>query len=382
MNSVESVINFIQKTFNTEGLIPLHAPYFGGNEKKYLEETINSTFVSSVGAFVDLFEQKIAEYTGVKYAVACVNGTNALQMAMIVTGVERNDEVLSQALTFIATANAISYIGAHPIFIDVDRDTMGMSPTALKRYLEKNVEKKSDGSSYNKISGRKIKACIPMHTFGFPCRIDELATICEEWNIVLIEDAAESLGSFYKDKHTGAFGTIGTFSFNGNKTITCGGGGALITNNEALATRAKHLTTQAKVPHPWRFRHDEIGYNFRMPNLNAALACAQLELLDKILINKRELAILYKQFFETTEFQFVTEILYSKANYWLNTIILKNETERDEFLNRTNSQKVMTRPIWDLMSSLPMFVHCQNDNLENSKWLAERVVNIPSSYRP
>lgn len=381
MNSTESTINFIRKTFNTEDFIPLHAPYFGGNEKKYLEETIDSTFVSSVGAFVDLFEQKMAEYTGAKYAVACVNGTNALQMAMIVTGVERDDEVLSQALTFIATANAISYIGACPVFIDVDRDTMGMSPVALKNFLEQNAEKKSDGFTYNKISGRKIKACIPMHTFGLSCRIDEIADICREWNIVLIEDTAESLGSFYKDKHTGRFGAIGIFSFNGNKTITCGGGGALITDDEDLAKRAKHLTTQAKVPHPWKFRHDEIGYNFRMPNLNAALACAQMEQLDKILANKRELAELYKQFFASTEIQFVTEPENSKANYWLNAIVLKDEETRDKFLEQTNSQKVMTRPIWDLMSSLPMFTHCQTDGLENSKWLEQRVVNIPSSCR-
>lgn len=381
MSQTQEVIDFIRKTFRSEEFIPLHAPHFAGNEKKYLLETIDSTFVSSVGAFVDLFEQKLASYTGAKYAVACVNGTNALQMAMIVTGVQREEEVLSQALTFIATANAISYIGAYPVFIDVDRSTMGMSADALRNFLEQYAEKNSDGFTYNKTSGRKIKACIPMHTFGFPCLIEEIAAICKEWNIVLIEDAAESLGSFYKDKHTGTFGVIGTFSFNGNKTITCGGGGALITDDEALAKRAKHLTTQAKVPHPWKFRHDEIGYNFRMPNLNAALACAQLEQLDTILANKRALADLYKAFFTGTPYQFITEPEHSKANYWLNTIILKDEKERDEFLEQTNSQKVMTRPIWDLMSSLSMFEHCQSDDLFNSKWLEERVVNIPSSVR-
>lgn len=383
MNTIDQTISFIRKTFGSENdFIPLHAPYFGGNEKKYLNETIDSTFVSSVGAFVNLFEEKMAQYTGAKYAVACVNGTNALHIAMILCGVKQDDEVLSQSLTFIATANAISYIGAKPVFIDVDKDTMGMSPDALRNFLENNAEKKSDGFTYNKTTGRKIAACITMHTFGLPLRIDEIAAICQEWNIDLIEDAAESLGSFYEGKHTGVFGKIGVFSFNGNKTITCGGGGALITDDEELAKRAKHLTTQAKIPHPWKFRHDDIGYNYRMPNLNAALACAQLEQLDKILQNKRELAEKYQNFFAETKFTFVTEPENSKSNYWLNALILENEEERDVFLTQTNEKGVMTRPIWDLMSSLPMFENCQNDGLENSKWLEERVVNIPSSYRP
>lgn len=381
MTSAEKTISFIRETFGTTDFIPLHAPYFGGNEKKYLHETIDSTFVSSVGAFVNLFEEKMAEYTVSKYAVACVNGTNALHMAMLVCGVKRDDEVLSQALTFIATANAISYIGANPVFIDVDRDTMGMSPDALKNFLEKFGEKKADGFTYNKSTGKRISACVPMHTFGLPLRIDEIVAICNEWNIALIEDAAESLGSYYKGKHTGVYGKIGVFSFNGNKTITCGGGGALITDDEELARKAKHLTTQAKIPHPWKFRHDEVGYNYRMPNLNAALACAQLEQLDKILKNKRELAKKYKAFFVETSYQFVEEPENSKANYWLNALILKDKVERDEFLKATNEAAVMTRPIWDLMSSLPMFEACQNDGLQNSKWLEERVVNIPSSYR-
>lgn len=381
--TIQNTIRFIRNIFNSEAdFIPLHAPYFGGNEKKYLIETIDSTFVSSVGAFVNLFEEKMAEYTGAKYVIACVNGTNALHMAMLVCGVVKNDEVLSQALTFIATANAISYIGAKPVFIDVDRDTMGMSPKSLQNFLEKFAEKKEDGFTYNKFTGRRISVCIPMHTFGLPLRIDEIAAICKDWNITLIEDAAESLGSYYKGKHTGVFGKMGVFSFNGNKTITCGGGGAIITDDEQLARKVKHLTTQAKIPHPWKFRHDEVGYNYRMPNLNAALACAQLEQLDEILKNKRELAEKYKAFFVETSYQFVEEPENSKANYWLNALILKDEVERDEFLKATNEAGVMTRPIWDLMSSLPMFEACQNDGLGNSKWLEERVVNIPSSYRP
>ena len=382
MDSIDKTISFIQDTFHTKDFIPLHAPYFGGNEKKYLNETIDSTFVSSVGAFVNKFEEDFAKFIGSKFAVACVNGTNSLHIALILAGVKSEDEVLSQSLTFIATANAISYIGAQSVFIDVDRDTMGMSPKALQSFLEKFGQKREDGFTYNIKTGKKIAACVPMHTFGFPLRIEELAEICKNWNIFLVEDAAESLGSYYKSKHTGTFGKIGVFSFNGNKTITCGGGGALITDDEELAKRAKHLTTQAKIPHAWKFSHDEIGYNYRMPNLNAALACAQLEQLDKILANKRELAEKYKSFFSETDYHFVTELADTKANYWLNALILPSDEERDEFLRRTNEAGVMTRPIWDLMSSLPMFENFQNDGLENSKWLEERVVNIPSSFRP
>lgn len=379
---INNTVSFIRKAFGSEeDFIPLHVPYFGGNEKKYLNETIDSTFVSSVGAFVNRFEEELAQYTGAKFAVACVNGTNALHMALLVCGVEREDEVLSQSLTFIATANAISYIGAKPVFIDVDKETMGLSPRALQDFLEHFGELKADGFTYNTSTGKRIAACIPMHTFGFPARIDEIEAICTKWNIALIEDAAESLGSYYKGKHTGVFGKVGVFSFNGNKTITCGGGGALITDDEELAKKAKHLTTQAKIPHQWKFRHDDIGYNYRMPNLNAALACAQLEQLDEILENKRALALKYKAFFADSPIRFFSEQPDSKANYWLNAIILPNEEERDVFLRTTNEKGVMTRPIWDLISSLPMFENCQNDGLENSKWFEQRVVNIPSSYR-
>ncbi len=382
MQDIQKTVEFIRSTFNTTEFIPLHAPYFGGNEKKYLNECIDSTFVSSVGAFVDQFEKEIANYTGVKYAVACVNGTNALHMSMLVCGVQPEDEVISQALTFIATANAISYIGAQAVFVDVDKDTMGMSPSALLNFLNTHAEKKSDGFTYNKTTGKRISACIPMHTFGFPLRIKEIIDICKEWNIALIEDAAESLGSYCDGQHTGTFGKLGVFSFNGNKTITSGGGGAIITNDEALAKAAKHLTTQAKMPHKWEFRHDAIGYNYRMPNINAALACAQLEQLNTILVSKRKLAKEYDAFFKNTNIQFVTEPKGTKANYWLNAVILENKEQRDAFLTETNNQSVMTRPIWDLMSSLPMFDKCQNDGLENSLWLADRVVNIPSSFRP
>lgn len=381
MSTFNNIISFIKSQFPNQGFIPLHEPRFNGNEKKYLNECIDSTFVSSVGKFVDEFELKLAEYTGAKYAVACVNGTNALHVAMLVAGVKPKDEVITQALSFIATANAISYCNASPVFIDVDKDTLGMSPKSLELFLEKNAIVKADGFAYNKTTNKKIAACVPMHTFGFPCRIDEIAVLCKKWNIALIEDAAESIGSYYQNQQTGTFGEMGVFSFNGNKTITCGGGGAIITNDEALAKQLKHLTTQAKVPHRWEFVHDHIGYNYRMPNINAALALAQLEQLDKFIENKRHLANQYADFFSQTNITFVKEAKDSKANYWLNCIVLENKQQRDEFLEISNNNGVMTRPVWELMINLPMFVHCEKDKLANSKWLADRLVNIPSSVR-
>jgi perosamine synthetase len=378
----ESIVAFIKDQFPDQDQIPLHVPYFGGNEKKYLLDTIDSTFVSSIGAYVDKFEDLICEITGARHAVAAVNGTNALHLAMVVCGTKQGDEVLTQALTFIATCNAISYTGAKPVFIDVDKDTMGMSPSALSNFLEMNAEKREDGFTYNKNTGRKISTCLPMHTFGIPLRIDEIATICASWNIVLIEDSAESLGSFFYGKHTGTIGKASAFSFNGNKTVTCGGGGVVITNDSELAKKAKHLSTQAKVAHPWEFYHDETGYNYRMPNLNAALACAQLEQLPVFLENKRNLAHQYQAFFEQMDITTQREMPGSKANYWLNAIILGDVEERNSFLEYSNANGVVTRPIWQLMNRLPMFSGCEQDSLENSSWLADRVVNIPSSFRP
>lgn len=374
-------IRFIRETFKEpEAFIPLHAPYFGGNEKKYLLDTIDSTFVSSVGAYVNRFEEMMQEITGAKYAIATTNGTTALHLALIVAGVKRDEEVITQPLTFVATANAITHAQGIPVFVDVDKDTMGLSPKALEDFLAANAEVK-DGVCINKTTGRRIGACVPMHTFGFPCRIDDIAAICERYNIALVEDAAESLGTYYKSKHTGNFGLVAAFSFNGNKTVTCGGGGAIITNDEKLAQHAKHLSTTAKIPHPYEFVHDEVGYNYRMPNLNAAVACAQLEQLQQILDNKRVLADTYKNYFAGTDIQFVTEAVDGKANYWLNTVVLKGLDARDAFLKATNDNKVMTRPIWKLMNKLVMYQHCQCGPLENSQWLEDRVVNIPSSYR-
>lgn len=376
----KQVVEFIRELYNTNDFIPLHEPKFIGNEKKYLEECIDSTFVSSVGKFVDLFEQKISEYTGAKYAVVTVNGTEALHIALLLSNIERNDEVITQPLTFIATANAISYLGAHPVFIDVDRETLGMSPEKLENFLSKNTKIRNN-FCFNKISKRYIKACVPVHTFGHPVRIDEIKIICDKYKLILIEDAAESIGSLYRDKHTGTFGKLGILSFNGNKTITTGGGGMIITDDEELAKQAKHITTQAKVPHKWEYIHDMVGYNYRMPNINAALGVAQLENLNKFIKNKRELSVIYKNFFRKTGIEFFTEPKNAFSNYWLNVTILKDKNERDKFLEYTNSNGVMTRPAWRLMNKLEIFKQCQRGNLENSEWLEDRLVNIPSSVR-
>jgi len=377
----KQTLDYIKSQFPSQEFIPLHEPRFNGNEKKYLIDCIDSTFVSSVGKYVDDFEKQLAAYTGAKYAVACVNGTAALHMAMIVGGVQKNDIVITQPLSFIATCNAIAYIGASHLFIDVDLDTLGLSPDKLKSYLTEFTEKKSDGYSYHKTTGQKIAAVIPMHTFGHPCKIDEIETICNDYNISLIEDAAESIGSWYKNKHTGTFGKVGTFSFNGNKTITSGGGGAIVTNDEALAKRTKYLTTQAKVPHRWDFVHDEIGYNYRMPNINAALMVAQVEQLDGFLKSKRELASSYQSHFAGTDIQFVNEPEHSRSNYWLCAILLKDKNTRDEFLQYTNDNGVMTRPVWRLMNKLVMFKDAMHGNLDNSELIENRLVNIPSSAR-
>lgn len=379
--SYKKIIDFIHELYGTQEFIPLSVPKFIGNEKKYLEECIDTTFVSSVGKFVDRFEEDMARYTGAKKAVVCVSGTNALHIAMILVGVERDDEVLTQALTFIATCNAISYIGAHPVFIDVDKETMGLSAKAVKEWLSNNSEQKN-GQCYNKKTGRRIKACVPMHTFGHPVVIDELAETCAEYHIELVEDAAESIGSLYKGKHTGTYGKIGCLSFNGNKTITTGGGGMMLFNDEELGKYAKHITTQAKVPHRWEFKHDHIGYNYRMPNINAALGCAQLENLDKYIADKRNTAQQYIDFFKGIDgINFFKEPENCFSNYWLNVVILKDRNAQQEFLQYTNDHGVMTRPIWELMNRLPMFENCENDGLKNTIWFADRVVNIPSSVR-
>lgn len=377
---MQSVVKFIKQTFNTDNFIPLHEPKFIGNEKKYLNDCIDSTFVSSVGKYVDLFEREFASYIGSKYAIAAMNGTAALHIALVLANVKANDEVITQPLTFVATCNAISYCGAKPIFVDVDIDTMGMSPNSLKKFLEENCEVKNN-NCINKTTSNIVKACVPMHTFGHSCKIDEIVKICDEWHITLVEDAAESLGSYYKGKHTGTFGKIGAFSFNGNKIITSGGGGVIVTDDEKLAKKAKHLTTTAKAPHSYEYVHNEIGYNYRLPNINAALLVAQLEQLDKFLNSKRNLAVKYKDFFSGQGIKFIQEPKNSKSNYWLQAVMLDNRQQRDDFLTFTNKHGIMTRPIWRLMSELEMFKDCQKYNLVNAKYLEQRVVNIPSSVR-
>lgn len=379
-NAINSTISFIKEQYKTENFIPLHVPSFGGNEKKYLIETIDSTFVSSVGAYVDQFEVMMQNITSTKRAVAVVNGTAAIQVALRLIGVKPDDEVLTQALTFVATANAIAYQNATPVFLDVDLDTMGLSPKSVTLFLEEFGDLREDGC-YNKKTGKKISACLPMHTFGFPVHLDELIEICEKWKIPVLEDAAESLGSEYKGKSTGSFGKLGAFSFNGNKIVTCGGGGAIVTNDAKLGEKGKYLTTTAKIPHPYEYVHDEMGYNFRMPNLNAALACAQLEQLGDFLENKRQLAKEYESFFASNGVKFRTETPDTKANYWLMCVELENKMDRDLFLKATNDNNVMTRPIWQLMYRLPMYSNCQRDKQVNAEFLEERIVNIPSSVR-
>lgn len=380
MKHIKDTISFIQDSFKSTEFIPLHAPFFGGNEKKYIIETIDTTFVSSVGAYVDQFEEMISSITNTKKSVAVVNGTAGIQVALRLVGVSTGDEVITQALTFVATANAIAYNGASPIFLDVDLDTMGLSPNAVSRFLEEFGDLRDEGC-FNKKTGNKISACLPMHTFGFPIHLDELKAVCDAWKIPIVEDAAESLGSEYKNQPTGSIGEMGVFSFNGNKIVTCGGGGAIVTNNEILGNKGKYLTTTAKVPHAYEFFHDEIGFNFRMPNLNAALACAQLEQLNDFLENKRSLATDYINFFDNSGIKFRTETPNTKANYWLMCVELENQKERDLFLAETNAAKVMTRPIWQLMYRLPMYQHCQRDEQLNAQFLEERIVNIPSSVR-
>ena len=376
----KELITFFRDRFHTNEFIPLHIPHFNGNEKKYLEHCIDSTYVSSVGPFVDKFEELMNTITQTKKTIAVVNGTAGLQVALRLVGVEKDTEVITQALTFVATANAIVYNNAHPVFLDVDIDTMGLSPKAVRIFLEEFGELREKGC-YNKKTGRKIAACMPMHTFGFPVHLDELIKVCKEWGIPLVEDAAECLGSEYKGKPTGSFGEVGVFSFNGNKIVTSGGGGAIVTNNSELGARAKFLTTTAKEPHPYEYVHNELGYNYRMPNVNAALACAQLEQLSVFLESKRNLAKEYQDFFKEKGINFRTETINTKANYWLMCVELENKKERDLFLEETNSAQVMTRPIWQLMIRLPMYKDCQKDEQVNALFLEERIINIPSSVR-
>lgn len=406
------VIEFIRSLYPNRDFIPLHEPHFGGNEKKYLTDCIDSTFVSSVGKYVDKFEEMIRDFTGAKYAIATVNGTAALHVALKLAGVGYGDLVITQPLTFIATCNAISYCGAEPVFIDIDRKTLGLSADALETWFSTNAVvdeidgkpqcflKESSTNSHQftrinklkepqlvKISGnlwteKRISACVPMHSFGHPCEIDRIVGICSRYHIPVVEDSAESIGSYYKGQHTGTFGKLGVLSFNGNKTITTGGGGMILTNDDDLGKLAKHITTTAKVPHPWKFEHDMVGFNYRLPNVNAAIGCAQMEKLPEILENKRSTARAYQDYFAGIDgIAYASEPKESISNYWLNVILLNSLEERESFLQQTNDNKVMTRPAWILMNELNMLKESMSGDMSVSNEISDRLVNIPSSVR-
>ena len=374
------VIEAIQSVIGA-GPKALHEPIFAGNEWEYLKECLDSTFVSSVGKFVDRFENDLARYTGANYAVATVNGTSALHIALKLAGVVSGDEVLIPALTFVATANAVVFCNAVPHFVDSEESTLGIDVTKLRRYLRVNT-KFVDGLCVNTLSGRIIRAVVPMHTFGHPVDMDSLMDLASEFNLALVEDAAESLGSTYKGAQTGTMGKLGVLSFNGNKTITTGGGGAILTNDPELARQAKHLTTTAKLPHAWEYRHDEVGFNYRMPNINAALGCAQLEQLPQFLTSKRDLFLRYQEAFKKVGgVHLMSEPKDCLSNYWLQTIILveNNSVHRDTILAATISAGYMTRPTWVLINELTPFLKMPSMDLSGSSSLSKRAINIPSS---
>lgn len=380
--NLHGIIEAIQTVLPKDGKpVALHEPCFSGNEWTYVKECLDTGWVSSAGKFVGKFEKMLVDFTGVKHAVAVVNGTAALHICLKLVGVERGDEVLVPALTFVATANAVSYCGAIPHFVDSEQKTLGLAPEKLSNYLHDIAEVRGDGC-FNRATGRRIKAVIPMHTFGHPVDLDPLIKICARYKLDIVEDAAESIGSYYKGRHTGSMGKMSVLSFNGNKTITIGGGGAILTNEEELGKRARHLTTTAKTPHKWAFTHDCIGYNYRLPNINAALGCAQLEELPGFLKNKRKLAEKYKKAFEDIDgVRFFTEPDFAKSNYWLNVLLLDEifSDKRDILLEMTNSAGIMTRPAWTLMHRLPMFTGCPKMDLSVAESLERSLINIPSS---
>ena len=378
---LDALYNVLQK--KDDHFISLHEPLFGGNEWNYVRECLDTGWVSSVGKFVDRFENELAIYTGAKRAIAVVNGTAALHICLKLIGIEVGDEVLIPTMTFVATANAVSYCGGIPHFVDSDEQTLGVDPQKLGNYLDSISEIKSEGC-WNRLTGRWIKAVIPVHAFGHPVDLDALDKVCQHFKLTLIEDAAESLGSFYKDRHTGNWGKVSAISFNGNKILTTGAGGAILTQDDSLADLAKHITTTAKLPHKWAFNHDQVGYNYRMPNLNAALGCAQLEQLPEFLIKKRKLANKYAQVFQEIEgIKFFTEPDFAQSNYWLNLLLLDENyaEQRDQLLEITNRNGIMTRPTWTLMHYLPMFKDCPRMDLSKAESLERRIINIPSSAK-
>ena len=380
MSLAQKIITAIQNAIGRQSAI-LHEPSFSVNESKYVQECIDSTFVSSVGKFVDRFELDLANYTGAKHVVAVVNGTAALHIALKLAGVQAEDEVLIPAFTFIATANAVTYCNAIPHFVDSEETTLGINPDSLREYLQVATEQRS-GYCMNRSTGKRVRALIPVHIFGHPCDIKGLLEVANDFNLALIEDATESLGSTYHGQHTGTFGLLGTLSFNGNKIITTGGGGVILTDDPWIAKRAKHLTTTAKTPHRWNYVHDEVGYNYRMPNLNAALGCAQLEKLPEYLDSKRRLFKHYQEAFRNIEgISLFVEPEISHSNYWLQALLLDDSvaSQRDSILEATNSAGLMTRPAWNLLNNLTPFQDCPHAPLPIAESLEQRIVNLPSS---
>jgi len=380
MKRIQEITAYIKSLYPKQDPVLLHCPEFFGNEKKYLAECIDTQYVSYMGRFVVDMENKIREITGAKYAVALANGTAALHMLLVAIGIEPGDEVITQSLSFVATAAAIVHAQSTPVFVDVEQSTLGMSPESLRGFLEEYAEI-VDRKCYNKKTNKRIKAVIPTHTFGHPVRMEEIKKICEDYSLLLVEDSAESLGSCYKGKYTGTFGRAGVFSFNGNKLVTTGGGGMVITDDKSIAQKIRHISTTAKRPHRWEFYHDEVGYNLRMPSLNAAIGLAQLEYFDQLLGNKRETSRLYQDFFATMDIKFITEPDNAKSNYWLNAILLDDRQQREEFLKYTNTNGVQTRPAWVLLHTLPPYKNCQHMETPNAEYIVNRLVNIPSSVR-
>jgi len=372
-------VGFVRSIYETNDFIPLHAPVFNGEEKKYLSNAIDSTFVSSVGNLVNEFEKSIITFTNSTCAIAFINGTSALHVALKIAGVTENTEVITQSLTFVGTCNAIKYCGSEPIFVDVDKSTLGLSPNSLKDFIDENCELRNDGFCWNKKTNKKIIACVPMHTFGFPTNCLKIKKICSEFNIQLIEDAAESLGSTHQNKHTGTFGEMGILSFNGNKIITTGSGGMILTNDSEKALKAKHLSTTAKLNHSWEFDHDQIGYNYRLPSINAALGLAQMKQLKKFVDFKRNLAKKYQVWGKENGLFFLSEPENTKSNYWLNTILAENAKEKEFLIVNINKMNVMVRPAWKPMHTLRIYEHCQRSSLQNTEFLYDRIVNVPSS---
>lgn len=375
----EDLVKFIRDLYQTNSFIPLHEPQFLGKEKEYLLDVIDSTFVSSVGKSVDTFEDRISNFTGIKYATATVNCTSAIHLSLLLAGVKEEDEVITQSFNFIAGANAISYCRADPVFVDIDRDSLTMSPIKLENFLKTNYEIREDGRCWNRVTNKRLVACLPMNSYGFPTDINGLKKICDDFHIKLIEDSAESLGSFCKSRHTGSESILSTLSFNGNKIITTGGGGMILTNDKNLHNKAKHLSTTAKLPHRWEFNHDEIGFNFRMPNLNAALGLAQLEMIEDFIISKRDIALKYQEWGIKNNLVFIKEQEGSKSNYWLNCLMTEDRHERDSLLEYTNSNNVMTRPSWTPLHLLGMYEKNFKSDLKDTVWVHERLINLPSS---